>query len=186
MKSLLSLLYSRLKNHRFLGCHSVISMDFLYQETKIQHKCYFSISVISNNILVENLPIHAAVVLYQSFISQVLLGYCNSNLILQYNISWREKKKQHKHIKCYLSRRMIFIRSDLSLNQHNKKVSVIFILAKINFAYSKQKMSLSGGLKFSLPRTHYEALMICPNQLLKACSYSEYYPSNLCCYIVWY
>lgn len=54
---------------------------------------------------------------------------------------------------------MIFIRSDLSLRQRNKNVSVIFILAEISLAYCKQKISLSGGLKFPLEiiESHYKA-----------------------------
>lgn len=128
----------------------IILMDFPYRETKIQHSQVLFQTIFQSRIF----HIHATVVLDQFFISQVPLGYCNSNLILQYDISWRKR-----NIKCYLSRKVILIRSDLSLSQQNKEVSVIFMLAKISFAYSKQKMSLSWGLKFSLEITesHYQA-----------------------------
>lgn len=126
------------------------------------------ISVMWSNILTNIFHINTILILDQFFISQVPLGYCNSNLILQYNINWRKKNIKH-----YLSRRVIFIRSDLSLRQHNKNVSVIFILAKISLAYSKQKMSLSGGLKFPLEiiESHYKA---CTMKLLWVAPISYY------------
>lgn len=92
---------------------------------------------------------------YVNYCTHIMLGGIRQqriNLILQPTIYWGKG-----NIKCYLSRRVIFIRSDLFQSQHNKKVSVIFILGKISFAYSKQKMGLSGGLKFSLEiiESHY-------------------------------